>query len=67
MYFVTNEPKLINTETGTVMSIHGTKDQAYVALNNHEVKHGPRSECEDFVYSIAGWVGAVNPENAPEE
>ena len=64
MYFVTDEPRLFNTEngnvTGIVVSLQLNFDYE-VRLNNAPVFGGTRQECEDFIYSIAGWVGAVNP------
>lgn len=67
MFFVTDEPKLFNTETGCIFKVRGEYDdccQVEVtgsASFYQSVFEGTRQECEDFIYSIAGWVGAVNP------
>ena len=65
MYFVTDNPILFNTDTGIVINIEPV---ASIEANVWEVIMGGRAlymgtrwECEDFIYSIAGWVGAVNP------
>ena len=73
MYFVTDEPILFNTETGVTYAIKPTgvtKISATKSTQMHYVYmhggglplfEGSRQECEDFIYSLAGWVGAVNP------
>ncbi len=70
MFFVTDNPILFNVENGTTLApIPSMRtDAAYeVRLNNIPVFAGSRQECEDFIYSIAGWVGAVNPVTLEKE
>ena len=67
MYFVTDEPKpkLFNTNTG--LFIYATKNHVMMGGHNVDEIHekilffGASEDCEDFIYSLAGWVGAVNP------
>ena len=64
MYFVTDEPVLFNTDTGRVLKIFTSPKPGFshdVSMDNAIIFFGTRQECEDFIYSIAGWVGAVNP------
>lgn len=64
MYFVTDEPVLFNTNTGVVIRQNANKVWLTgIVPDEHAqaVFSGTRQECEDFIYSIAGWVGAVNP------
>lgn len=68
MYFVTNEAILFNSETGIVINLQPVTDNTAppyevweVVMGRKCLHMGSRWECEDFVYSIAGWVGAVNP------
>ena len=65
MFFVTQEPKLFNVETGVVVfmrSVNGVDEQWAVTISTGlDLFIGIRQECEDFIYSMAGWVGAVNP------
>ena len=64
MFFVTQEPKLFNTD-GVVFfmrSVNGVDEQWAVTISTGlDLFIGSRQECEDFIYSMAGWVGAVNP------
>ena len=67
MYFITDEPKLFNTETGCIFKIRG-EDDSYCQVEvtgsasfYQTIFDGTRQDCEDFIYSIAGYVGAVNP------
>ena len=71
MYFITNEPKLFNVETGNIVAIYDNPyhDDYRKEPESHEIVmnakdrlfKGSRQECEDFIYALAGWVGAVNP------
>ena len=67
MYFVTDEPKLFNSETGTLFRVRvGDESVAMVELCSSAtffqgIYHGTRQGWEDFIYSLAGGVGAVNP------
>lgn len=63
MFFVTDEPILFNAETGVMYQTRGERDLCIVEVipGYQTVYGGNRQECEDFIYSIAGYVGAVNP------
>lgn len=73
MYFVTDAPRLFNTETGIVIRKTHTGEFSYttgtyedpeswkVEMNGYAIFFGNRQECEDFIYALAGWVGAANP------
>ena len=64
MYFVTDGPVLFNADTGRVLKIYTSLKPGFecdVSMDNNLIYRGTRQECEDFIYSIAGWVGAVNP------
>jgi hypothetical protein len=63
MFFVTQEPKLFNVETGVVTFIRSVNGEEWAVTisTGLDLFIGIRQECEDFIYSMAGWVGAVNP------
>ncbi len=68
MIFITDTPKLFNVETGVTVSIKPVMDYAQppysvweVVMGKERLHMGTRKECEDYIYSLAGWVGAVNP------
>lgn len=66
MYFVTDEPLIFNTNTGVVIQCRADLLNKWSVdiLSFGKIQSvfcGSRQECEDFIYSIAGWVGAVNP------
>jgi hypothetical protein len=70
MYFVTDEPVLFNTDTGRVLKIFTSLKpgvECDVSMDNTIIFYGTRQECEDFIYSLAGWVGAVNPVTLEKE
>lgn len=78
MFFVTDEPILFNAESGTMICIRKsgvTETTAEKRVEIHEIIiddkrpifSGSRQDCEDFVYSLAGWVGAVNPVTLEKE
>lgn len=74
MYFITDEPKLINLETGTVLSIEQRREtldenvySVMILPARTYIYEGTRQECEDFIYALAGWVGAVNPMRAKDD
>lgn len=73
MYFVTDEPKLFNAESGVIIAlrsthtyINGKEEFAVCIYGSEDIHRGTRQECEDFIYSIAGYVGAVNPMSKPK-
>ena len=64
MYFVTGEPVLFNTDTGRVLKVFTSLRPGFshnTSMDNEIIFYGTRQDCEDFIYSLAGWVGAVNP------
>jgi hypothetical protein len=64
MYFVTDKPILFSIEPGDTLKVIGDEHHHdwLVVKNDHDVLcSGNISDCEDFIYSIAGWVEAVNP------
>ena len=64
MYFVTDEPRLFNIKNGIIIQLTYSLVEQYdyeVRIKGNPVLYGTRKECEDFIYSLAGWVGAVNP------
>lgn len=70
MFFVTDNPVLFNVENGVTLApfLSMNTGAAYeVRLNGTAVFLGSRQACEDFIYSVAGWVGAVNPVTLEKE
>ena len=65
MFFVTQEPKLFNVETGVVTfmrSVNGVDTQWAVTISSGlDLFIGTRQECENFIYTMTRWVGAVDP------
>ena len=66
MFFITDEPILFNAKTGVVFDVQmgaNAPDNYVVWINDEYVVFiaETRQECEDFIFSIAGYVGAVNP------
>ncbi len=70
MYFVTEPPIVIlfNTQTGVTIKVVDTNtEQAAgkrvyaVMMGSEKLFIGRIEACQDFIYGIAGWVGAVNP------
>lgn len=64
MYFVTDEPVLFNTDTGRVLKIYTSPKPGFshdVSMDNAIIFYGTLRECEDFIYSVASWVGAIYP------
>lgn len=61
MFFITDEPKLFNVETGIIIEARSHDDAHWVDMSMDEIFSGTRQECEDFIFALAGWVGAVNP------
>lgn len=65
MFFVTDLPILFNVKTGVVTKIeesdYNGQDVFQVTVNSQRVYVGSAEECKDFIFSLAGWVGAVNP------
>ena len=65
MFFVTQEPKLFNVETGVVTfmrSVNGVDAQWAVTISTGlDLFIGTRQECKNFIFTMAGWVGAVDP------
>lgn len=57
-------PKLFNTDAHVIytMELQKNDDIFYnVKMNSVVVYSGTEQHCEDFVYALAGYVGAVNP------
>ena len=59
MFFVTNRPVLFNTETGVVIKVFS--GEVLICPAEIVIFRGSDSECEDFIYTLACWVGAVYP------
>lgn len=74
MFFVTNEPLIFSTETGLLWGISVPDDNGVcgVAMRSIEamaaneavayVYTGTEQQCEDFIFGMAGRLGAFNPE-----
>lgn len=62
MWFITEDEMLFNTTTQVVIELkHHENRDFWVQMGEHILFHGTVEKCADFVYSIAGYVGAVNP------
>lgn len=61
------EPIQVTDDNGRKVAPTDSNGRAVyqVTVNGQKVYIGDITECKDFIFSLAGWVGAVNPVTNP--